>query len=297
MPMSQHRPALVAILVAIVAVLVFSAAGSSVASAQTPPTNPIAATALSYDGTWQGQCWQFMKKVVREATGKEVGFDYRQGYFDAGASEVSITDAQPGDIIQLVRDSDTSPSADYPGLHTAIILRVQGGGSFTVVDSNQNWDGMVNVRAGYKPAEIAAARDVNFHVYRITATSTAVSPRALPVTAPVPGQTFAAGDRVVTYTPGDVLNVRSGPAGTVVRRLPDGTHLTVVGGPVISDGHTWIEVSGDSGDGWVASEFLSNDTPLPAGPAAEAPGANVSPPVPVLQFRTFAPQIGTDDSD
>ncbi len=297
MPMSQHRPALAAILVAVVAALVFSVATPAGVSAQNPPTNPIAATALSYNGTWQGQCWQFMKKVVLEATGKEVGFDYRQGYFDAGANEVSVTAAQPGDIVQLVRDSDTSPSAEYPGLHTAIILHADGGGSFTVIDSNQNWDGMVNVRSGYNPAEIAAARGVNFHIYRITSTSTAATPRLRPVAAPVPGETLAVGDHVVTYTPGDVLNLRNAPGGDVVTRLTDGTRLTVTDGPVATGGHTWLKVSGPNADGWVAAEFLAKDRPTPPSAAAEAPGGSVSPPVPVLQFRSFAPQVGTADAD
>lgn len=72
------------------------------------------AAAVRYDGTWQGECWAFVKKVVREATGQEMGFDYRQGYFDAGATEVTVATAQPGDIIQIANDFNSGPNADYP---------------------------------------------------------------------------------------------------------------------------------------------------------------------------------------
>ena len=37
------------------------------------------------------------------------------GEIDAGAIEVSSSEAQPGDIIQIVDDADSSPDADYNG--------------------------------------------------------------------------------------------------------------------------------------------------------------------------------------
>src|SRR5690349_17467585 len=94
------------------------------ASADT--NGPIASTALQYLGTHGGQCWTFMQQVVLEATGRQIGFDYRQGFFEAGAIEVTADQAQNGDIIQIASDANTSPSASYAGLHTAIILRNLG---------------------------------------------------------------------------------------------------------------------------------------------------------------------------
>src|SRR6185312_9026007 len=162
MPMSQHRPALAAILVAFVAVLSLSAVTFASADSSSPITNPIAVTALKYEGTYQGQCWVFMKKVVFEATGQEIGFDYRQGYFDAGATEVSAADAQQGDIIQIANDADTSPDASY--------------------------DGLVHERDGYDPGDRASANGLSFHIYRITGTP-APAPQAIPPAS------FAVGDR------------------------------------------------------------------------------------------------------
>ena len=91
MPMSPHRPALAAILVAVVAVL--TAFAATPANAAPTPSNPIVQRALLDLGTYQGECWQFMKSVIREATGAEVGFDYHIGYLEAGAVEVSVEEA------------------------------------------------------------------------------------------------------------------------------------------------------------------------------------------------------------
>ena len=120
MPLSQQRPVLAAILVAFVAVL--TALASQPASAAPTPSNPIVQRAMLDLGTYQGECWMFMKEVVRDATGAEIGFDYHYGYLEGGAVEVSAAEAGPGDVIQIVNDNWTEPDADYPGLHTAIII-------------------------------------------------------------------------------------------------------------------------------------------------------------------------------
>src|SRR3972149_6542303 len=146
MPLSPHRPALAAILVAFVAII--AAVVLAQGATATTPSNAIAERAIRDLGSWQGECWQWMKNVVSEATGQTVGLDYRQGFFDAGAIEVSIADAGPGDIVQLASDSWTSPDADYSGLHTAIILESNGDGTFDVIDSNQLWDGIVRLGPG-----------------------------------------------------------------------------------------------------------------------------------------------------
>lgn len=287
MPMSQHRPALAAILVAAVAVLTLSAATLANADSPTPITNPIAATAVQYEGTYQGQCWIFMKKVVFEATGKEVGFDYRQGYFDAGAVEVSVADAQQGDIIQVANDADTAPDADYDGLHTAIILRNDGNGLFDVVDSNMNFDGIVHERDNYDPGARAAANGLTFHIYRITG-SPAPAPQAIPPAS------FAVGDRAVTNTPGDVLNLRpSAGFNGVLGTLPDRTLVTILSAPLAIDGYHWVQVSTPLGNGWVASEYLlAQSVPQAASAPAAAGAAKVGP---VRPYRSFAPAISSGE--
>ena len=295
MPMSQHRPALAAILVAVVAVLLLSTVPASAA----PPSSRIAATAIGYEGTWQGECWAFVKKVVKEATGREMGFDYRQGFFDAGAIEVRWDQAQSGDIVQIANDADTSANASYKGLHTAIIAENLGDGRFNIVDSNQNFDGMVHRRTSYNPAENAARSGLSYHIYRITGSpSIAPAPRAIPV----PGQKFQVGDRVVTATPKDTLRLRP-TAGTKLPEiglLADRTRLTVTGGTVESDGYHWVKVSTPIGDGWVAVEYLARDTspdslsagaPAAAGPATSG-GSGTKP---LLQFRSFVPVVSAGD--
>ena len=285
MPMSQHRPALAAILVAVVAVLSVTVAARSAAAAS--PPSPIAQTALSYDGTWQGECWGWVRKVVFEATGRTIGFDYREGFFEAGAVEVSTAEARAGDIIQIARDADTSPSADYPGLHTSIILANLGGGTFDVIDSNQNFDGVVHQRAGYDPAASAARyAGLNFHIYRIGG-GAATSPAA-PLAAPVPGESFAAGERARVFTPGDCLNLRSGPGRdyATLACLGHGTALTVLAAPETTD-LRWVKVSTPAGDGWVAADYITKE-PATARPSS---AGTVGP---VMQRRAFIALAASD---
>lgn len=73
----------------------------------------------------------------------------------------------------------------------------------------------------------------------------------------VGGDGIAAGDtvRVVDGS----LNLREQPAiaADVVAELPDGTTLSVVGGPTAADGYQWFNVTSDSyGTGWSVVNFL-----------------------------------------
>ncbi len=294
MPMSQHRPALAAILVAFVAAISLSAATLAVAGSPPPVTNPIAADALSYVGTYQGQCWPFMKKVVAETTGRQIGFDYRQGFFDAGAVEVSPAQAQAGDIIQVANDANTAPNADYPGLHTAIILRNLGNGVFDVVDSNENFDGMVHERDGYSPGANAAAHGLSYHIYRIGGTAGVGGPA--PALQAVPPASFATGDRAVTNTPGDILNLRSGPGSNnpVIGRLADRTAVTLASAPVALGGYHWVQVTTPQGSGWVAAEFLLKQQPTSTAASAPSSPSGSDKVAPVLRYRSVGPGISAD---
>ena len=278
MPLSQHRPALAAILVAVVAVLTAFSATRPAAAA--PSSDGIRSRALQDVGTWQGECWQFMKAVVRDATGIQVGFDYHYGYIEAGALEVGVNEAGPGDIIQIVDDSYTAPDADYSGLHTAIIVSSNGDGSFEVVDSNMNFDGMVNIRPAYNPAVIAAARGLNFHIYRFGGTASVAPPP--PPYVVVPGKA-GAGDKARVNAPGDCLRLRSGPGGSVTHCLGHGTQVSVTGGPVTVDGVSWTPVTTAAGTGWMATDFLQKEAPAAAG-AGPTDGSSVKP---VFKYRAF----------
>ncbi len=67
----------------------------------------------------------------------------------------------------------------------------------------------------------------------------------------------------VANTSGFGLNLRSGPSisYSVITGLPEGTKMSVIGGPVQADGYTWWNITGSYGTGWSAvGEWL---TPAP----------------------------------
>lgn len=211
-----------------------------------------------------------MRQVVAEATGNQVGFDYRQGFFEAGAVEVSPDEAVAGDIIQVARDSNTSPSASYSGLHTAIIMKNLGGGRFDAVDSNQNWDEMVALRPNYDPYTSAARNGLQVHIYRIPGGG----PGATPATAASAG--FGVGEFALVSADPGCLNLRDA-AGTGASRiacLPTGTSVKVLSGPVSANGFSWVQVESGAGTGWVAARYLAKTAqPVAAPPPAAVPAA------------------------
>ena len=292
MPLSPHRPALAGILLAFVVGLSL-AAGSMDASAGTSTSyDPIARTALSYEGTYQGECWPFVRRVVLEATGKAIGFDYRLGFFEAGATEVSAADARSGDIIQIANDGNTAPDADYPGLHTSIVLDNLGNGLFNVIDSNWKWDGIVRQRPGYRPADMAAAQGLNYHIYRITGSPGSGGPgSASTSSAPAAPAPLKAGDLARVSADGDGLNFRTEPGlgGAKIGLLPDGSVVKVLGSPVTAGGRDWVQVQVNGLNGWVAAQYLVNISPsVPASSSTSGPQA-------VRPFRAFVPMLATGD--
>lgn len=283
MPLSRHRLALAGILLVVVAIPLMTSASAGAQS--NPPLHPVVATALKYEGTYGGECWTFMKKVIKEATGRQVGFDYREGYLEAGAVEVKAKDAQPGDIIQIADDRNTSPNADYPGLHTAFVIDNIGDGTFNVISSNSNFDGMIRVSRGYSPAASAARYGIQFHIYRIGIGPLPPQPPKPPATPQ--STTLRVGDKAIVSAGGDCLNLRSG-AGVgqpVISCLPDRSPVTVTADAVNAGGRLWLKVSTSLGEGWAAAEFLS---------PVQATGSAASPTNPVLQFRSFVPQISAN---
>lgn len=248
-------PALIAAL--LLTLVVISRPIGHAAAAQ-PSLNPnpnVAATALKYEGSYQGECWGFVKRVVREATGEQMSFDYRQAFFDGGAIEVSLADAQVGDVIQFTDDSNTAAWADYPGLHTAIILTRTSENVFTVIDSNSEFDGIVRIREGFAPISQAAMKGLSFHIYRFPGGGTAATAPAAP-TVSAPG--FGQQQPATVATPNDCLNLRdiADTSGTIIACMPDGTTLALTGDQAQGSGRTWASVVTPYGAGWVAADYL-----------------------------------------
>lgn len=250
-----------------------------------PAGDAIIQAAMPHIGTHGGQCWTFVRQVVQEAMGRSLGFDYRQGYFEAGAVEVTLEDAIPGDIIQIADDAHTDMSASYLGLHTAIVLENFGGGVFTVIDSNSQWDEMVRIRENYNPrASAGRYAGMNVRVYRFGGEGTIPESAARTVEPTSPA---GVGDTARVAAGGDCLNLRSG-AGTgsqVVTCLPHGTQLRVISEPVVAGVLSWVQVETPDGlTGWVATTYLELvDAPAPATSAGDV--------APLYPYRSVAPGL------
>lgn len=235
------------------------AAGFATPSGIAPATAPsasglnIADEALKDLGTWQGQCFTWVKDVVERATGRVMGWGYRDGYLQAGAAEVPLSEAVRGDIIQLVNDDYADAGFTYPGLHTAIVLENLGGGIVDAIDSNQNWDEIVRLRPGYDPMDAASRYiGISVHVYRFPGGSAVDAPPPEPTT-------LSAGDLAVVDAGGDCLRIRSAPglSGTRLDCLPDGSTVQVTGSAVVADGLEWLPVDTELGSGWMAAIYLA----------------------------------------
>ncbi len=271
-------------------------------------SSTIADAALQDLGTWQGQCFTWVKKVVDRATPYTMGYGYRDGYLGAGAIEVPLDQAVRGDIIQLANDNALGANNFYLGLHTAIVLTPLGGGKFDVIDSNQNWDEIVRLRPGYDPVASAARYSgISARVYRFPGASATGAP-------PPPATQLADGDPAVVDAGGDCLRLRATPSlsGTRIDCLPDGTAVSVTGAAVTADGLAWVPVDTYLGSGWVAAIYLSVppdaggaqpvvDAPVPADtsnegstPISNVEAAGYTLPVPPQGGLTQGP-AGTND--
>ncbi len=260
----------------LLAALVVPPVTSRAANRQAASDHPIIARAYQDLGTWGGQCFTWVRQVVAESLGREIGFAYHQGYIDAGAVLVydssrpnpgNLADVLPGDIVQIA--SATDPGSDVEGLHTMIVTLNLGNGTFDGIDSNQNWDEMVGERSAYDPARAAGRYPgLAFRIYRFPVDGVPL-PKVAPSGAVARQRTFIAGERAVVVADGTGLNLRGAP-GTdqpVVKLLADYTEVTVVSGEVVrATGRDWVEVGTAFGTGFVALQYLQ--PPGSAGSAA-----------------------------
>lgn len=279
-------------LIAIASVILFAGALSTVlvqpaSAASTDAGARIVEIAQQSLHAQEGQCFPWVRRVVQAATGRAMGFGYREGYLTGGAIEVSLAEVRAGDIVQIADDSDLGPGASYPGLHTSIVMHRQGNGLLTVIDSNSQWDGVVRIREDYDP-QAAATRYSNLSVHAYRFSFAGDGPPATP-------QTFVANDggqgsQSATLTPGSTarvagdgqcVNLRAG-AGVGHARITcvaDGSFVEVLDGTVQADGYTWQYVQTGWGAGWMADEFLVPVSSTPPSTPTPTPAPNPSSPV------------------
>ncbi len=266
--------------VALTLVATSPARASTTPGADAALTNVISIAMQSLD-RWEGECFPWVRRVIQQATGRTIGWDYRQGYLQAGAVEVALDAVQEGDVIQMADDANSGPSVSYAGLHTAIVMTNHGGGVLTVIDSNSQWDGVVRIRTGYNPAVLATRYpNITARAYRFPGVTSGTQPQVTPNASLVPG-----GSALVAAD-GDCLRLRSsaGVAGVVLTCLPDSTVVTVMDGSTSADGLLWRQITALGRTGWVAEQYLQ---PLGSGPVTPPP--TTTPTTPTTPTTTTPP--------
>jgi hypothetical protein len=128
-------------------------------------------------GSYGGQCKVFAAKVINEvfaANGRSTrirgygspGGAYYGAYQNAGGVLVPLSDVRQGDLIQTINPAQKN--SDFPttrGLHTAIVVGVNGPNNVVVRDSNSHLDEKV-AEHQWSPGTYAAARGAAAYVWR-----------------------------------------------------------------------------------------------------------------------------------
>ena len=115
----------------------------------------------------------------------------------------------------------------------------------------------------YNSSGLTAGQTYTYKVVARNATGTIDSNT---ITVSIPSTICGSPARTVTIanTGGIGLNLRNGPGEnfSVLRALPEGTQMSVVGGPTLANGMTWWNLTDSQGTGWSAvAEWLTPLTP------------------------------------
>jgi hypothetical protein len=134
----------------------------------------VLAAARELVGAHGGQCKDFVNDIIGDASGGtfHLGGGYHSDYLGAGAQPIRPSCAAPGDVIQL---NGASLDRFYPGMHSAIVTKVNDAHTFEVIDSNFGWDEKVLVHR-WNPAAQARRWGLTVRVWRLPGLS-ACSPR------------------------------------------------------------------------------------------------------------------------
>lgn len=164
----------------------------------------IADIALTKLGQYGDECKTFANNMVFQASNgtQWPAPGYHDGFHGVGGVEVSSAAAVKGDIIQV-----GNSNSDWP-LHTAIIVSNNGGGNFTVVDSNWNHDKRVTQHS-FNPYTWGAGSSIK--IWRMGTAQTSGGSTSQPVVSP-----SASKNKVVaTTTPDGYSHVFSAAASGV----------------------------------------------------------------------------------
>ncbi|PDV97831.1 SH3 domain-containing protein [Candidatus Chloroploca asiatica] len=156
---------------------------------------------------------------------------YRQGYNQARKQSTTRDTVSPAMVVVFV---------------VLIALSLVAGGVWWFSERSTGPS-----QAGVEATLIATATVVERPTNRPIPQPTAIPPAALVLE---PELVLAVGRmaRIVNLD-GTVLRARASPGLTeVVARLPDGSEVTLVEGPVEADGYVWWRVEAAAGTGWVA---------------------------------------------
>lgn len=114
-------------------------------------------------------------------------------------------------------------------------------------------------------------------------------------TPPAGSSAIAVGDTVVVFGTGNGLNIReaAGTGAPVATIVPDGTQLTVVGGPATANGLTWWNVQHGGITGWAAAQYLRKPAPEPPPDAPVNPAGRIWKPQIFTMPNLSSPEIAT----
>ncbi len=188
-------------------------------------------------------------------------------------------------------DGDALNMRSGPGTSFAIVAKVQAGTTVRLLEGPQPANGFtwwrVRVPSGQEGWVVESAENVRT---LIPGAGSFVPTQAAPQGAnPSVGSALAIGDAAYVRLGGrvDALRLRNSPStgGSVIVLMPNGTPVTVIGGPVNADSYTWWQLrTADGNVGW-AVEVIGSDRVLVKG---------TTPPASATQSPIIAP-IGTPD--
>jgi uncharacterized protein YgiM (DUF1202 family) len=150
-----------------------------------------------------------------------------------------VDEIEVGDTVEIVTSTSINVR-DQPSRSATTIGKAFNGETATILAGPQ-----------------AVAGDIWHRIQTPNVAGWVLSKFLVEVEGPPPPGGIAVGDTVVVDT--DALNLRSSPSlgGSVLAVMPNGTTLTVLGGPQTASGYTWWQVQNATyGPGWSAADYL-----------------------------------------